>query len=699
MKNIFAFFFLSLFVFVPVTSAQDFWERVGPTGPNEWNRLSVSSDGKLYLFADTILVSSDNGDSWSGISTQKNYFVTLLANSPTDIFAADFSNLKRTTDGGATWSNINLGLSPISVRAIEKKSNGHIFLATNNHVFRSPDDGANWSRLTSGLTTGDVSSIAFANDGSVIAGTSAGAFRSTDNGDTWTVASTSPASSMRVAVSNTGTLIGGTSTGAWSSTDNGATWSDVSAGLPDSNILAVGADGSGNIFISTAKNGPYKSNNNGSVWTEISSGLTFKFINAFGYHSGNLYAVTRAAFLRSNDAGGTWVSIVAPFPAIGARGIYIHTNGTMFLGSFAGLFRSTDNGTTWAASNVGLYSNLAFSWLELSNGTLLMGTYYGGLFSSSDNGLTWSFLSQAGKRVEGLIKDGSGNLYHANDAGVFKSTNNGAAWELDTAGLGATYTSSLILTSNNSRYASSNKGLFRWKIGESQWTRVLGSGNFYSTGHILEVSDSTLFTSVGYSPTQGETGLWRSNDNGDTWEHLATPDSNIQRFIKNELGYIYLASRTGVYRSNNNGDSWVQVFGTQWPGTHKPSVSVNAFAFNNSGILFAATSAAVYRTVQTTLSVKSSAEGFPHNLTLLQNYPNPFNPSTAISFQLSAISEVTLKVYNVLGQEVATLLNTETMNEGEHEIQFDASGLTSGVYFYKLTTGTFFETKKMLLMK
>jgi len=84
---------------------------------------------------------------------------------------------------------------------------------------------------------------------------------------------------------------------------------------------------------------------------------------------------------------------------------------------------------------------------------------------------------------------------------------------------------------------------------------------------------------------------------------------------------------------------------------------------------------------------------------LLQNYPNPFNPSTAISFQLSAISEVTLKIYNVLGQEVATLLNTETMNEGEHEIQFDASGLTSGVYFYKLTTGTFFETKKMLLMK
>jgi hypothetical protein len=91
----------------------------------------------------------------------------------------------------------------------------------------------------------------------------------------------------------------------------------------------------------------------------------------------------------------------------------------------------------------------------------------------------------------------------------------------------------------------------------------------------------------------------------------------------------------------------------------------------------------------------------PENMMLLQNYPNPFNPTTAISFQLSAISEVTLKVYNVLGQEVAVLIDNERMESGEYEVQFDASGLTSGVYFYRLNVnnGEFVQTKKLLLMK
>ncbi|MBS4027792.1 MAG: T9SS type A sorting domain-containing protein, partial [Ignavibacteriales bacterium] len=88
---------------------------------------------------------------------------------------------------------------------------------------------------------------------------------------------------------------------------------------------------------------------------------------------------------------------------------------------------------------------------------------------------------------------------------------------------------------------------------------------------------------------------------------------------------------------------------------------------------------------------------------LSQNYPNPFNPSTSISFQLSAVSDVTLKINNVLGQEVATLLNNETLESGQHEVQFDASKLSSGVYFYRIAASNnernFVEVKKMVLMK
>jgi len=92
------------------------------------------------------------------------------------------------------------------------------------------------------------------------------------------------------------------------------------------------------------------------------------------------------------------------------------------------------------------------------------------------------------------------------------------------------------------------------------------------------------------------------------------------------------------------------------------------------------------------------------SFSLEQNYPNPFNPQTVIGFSLLDVGNVTLKIYNVLGQEVATLLNNEAMEEGEHEIQFDASRLTSGVYFYRINverSGASFYTsvKKMMLMK
>ena len=90
--------------------------------------------------------------------------------------------------------------------------------------------------------------------------------------------------------------------------------------------------------------------------------------------------------------------------------------------------------------------------------------------------------------------------------------------------------------------------------------------------------------------------------------------------------------------------------------------------------------------------------GIPNTYTLSQNYPNPFNPTTKIQYSILEKSLVTLIVYNVLGKEVKTLVN-ENQNVGKYEINFDASDLSSGVYFYKLTSGYFAETKKMILLR
>jgi hypothetical protein len=99
-----------------------------------------------------------------------------------------------------------------------------------------------------------------------------------------------------------------------------------------------------------------------------------------------------------------------------------------------------------------------------------------------------------------------------------------------------------------------------------------------------------------------------------------------------------------------------------------------------------------------TLSVQPIGGTLPEAYALEQNYPNPFNPSTTISFSLPHAGQVSLKVFNMLGQEVATLVDGNH-TAGTYQVQFNATGLSSGVYFYKLTSGDFSQVKKMTLVK
>jgi hypothetical protein len=95
---------------------------------------------------------------------------------------------------------------------------------------------------------------------------------------------------------------------------------------------------------------------------------------------------------------------------------------------------------------------------------------------------------------------------------------------------------------------------------------------------------------------------------------------------------------------------------------------------------------------------QSDIDQIPNSIILYQNYPNPFNPATNIRYEILERSLVTVKVYDVLGNEVITLVNEEE-SAGEYEIEFDGTGLTSGIYFYQCDTGSFVETKMMILLK
>jgi hypothetical protein len=102
--------------------------------------------------------------------------------------------------------------------------------------------------------------------------------------------------------------------------------------------------------------------------------------------------------------------------------------------------------------------------------------------------------------------------------------------------------------------------------------------------------------------------------------------------------------------------------------------------------------------VRFTTGVTQEVSPVPTQFNLGQNYPNPFNPSTLISYQLSAVSQVTLNIYDVLGREVAELVN-KRQNPGHYSVDFDASALPSGVYYYRLATDGNKSVKKMVLLK
>jgi hypothetical protein len=126
------------------------------------------------------------------------------------------------------------------------------------------------------------------------------------------------------------------------------------------------------------------------------------------------------------------------------------------------------------------------------------------------------------------------------------------------------------------------------------------------------------------------------------------------------------------------------------------SISVIDSVQNQYQFDYAYTATFHYKTIST--DVASDDVSVPANFALLQNYPNPFNPSTTIRYALPHLSHVTVTVFNTLGQQVATMVNDE-IEAGYYEVQFNAEGLASGVYFYRLHAGDYVARKRLLVLK
>jgi hypothetical protein len=202
-------------------------------------------------------------------------------------------------------------------------------------------------------------------------------------------------------------------------------------------------------------------------------------------------------------------------------------------------------------------------------------------------------------------------------------------------------------------------------------------------------SDSNIFAG-----TSGF-GVYRSTNNGLIWTAINNGllGQDISGFAHSGKK-IFSTTHNGIFLSEDNGENWTD------KSLGLPNRYIMNICIHDTFVFVSPIREAIWRIPLSEMitSADQLTEIKPETFNLSQNYPNPFNPSTAIKYSVPNSSRVKIKVFDVLGKEVTTLVNEEKP-AGNYEVNFDAAKLTSGVYFYRIMVSDFIQTKKMLLLK
>jgi hypothetical protein len=272
------------------------------------------------------------------------------------------------------------------------------------------------------------------------------------------------------------------------------------------------------------------------------------------------------------------------------------------------------------------------------------------------------------------------------DSGVFLTTNNGSNWNFISSGISNTDITSLAINGSDIFVGTYGEGIFYSGNNGANWTSVLTGNTIFA----LAINGSTVFAG-----TYGG-GVFRTTNLGMNWYLTGLTSLMITDIVIKGINVFVSTSASGnagIFKSNDNGISWEQI------NQGLPEQNAGDLNFTQTDLIASVYNHGLYRRpLSEVISVKIISTEIPYEFDLEQNYPNPFNPVTNLEFGISELGFVSLKVYDLLGKEVVTLVN-EKLSPGEYKVEFDGSGLTSGVYFYRLTAGEFTETKRMMLVK
>ncbi len=393
-----------------------------------------------------------------------------------------------------------------------------------------------------------------------------------------------------------------------------------------------------------------------SQW--IQSNGTQGKITAFASIDSNLFASTDAygiGIYLSTDSGKVW----KPINAYGVSNYctaLIAKGKELFAGySDNGIVMTTDNGSNWQRRDSAIMES-GVSCLTLLGNNIFAGTLGRGVYKSTNDGKSWTTVNN------GLLPDTIIYCFTVSGNNIFVGTN--------------------VFSKNASGISVSTDTALNWKVVNDSISR----SNILS----LAVKDSDLFAG-----TLGE-GIYLSTDYGKNW--IASNSGISNNAVVTSLAIdgknLFAGTYEGVFLSTDNGKNWSAI------NDGLTAIGITALAIYN-GYLFAGTNnnGVWWRSLSGIVTnVEKDHNELSLQFTISQNYPNPFNPATTIKYQITNSSIVTLKIYDMLGREIETLVDGYK-TAGEYKVLFNASNLASGIYFYRIHAGDFVETKKLILLK
>ncbi|MGE5440271.1 MAG: SdrD B-like domain-containing protein [Bacteroidota bacterium] len=366
-----------------------------------------------------------------------------------------------------------------------------------------------------------------------------------------------------------------------------------------------------------------------------------QLIYAFAFDGCNVYAATWGGKIyKSTDSGLTWVVFSETIESTYIWSLTV-VQGRVFAATAKGIY--VYNGTKWVVAGC---ANLDVHDIVFYNGVLYAATWSSGVYMSVDLGVSWKAINSGFNIwpvIQAITVAGNGDLYAA------------------TFGF----------------------GIYRLAYGTTTWVQVNCSFQMFWT---IAASKTMLFAA-----SYGD-GLYQSV-NGQTWTKVTTlPVQFIYTIGVAPCGRIYVSSLTGgIYMSEDNGLTWKHL---GFDGCNVCALVVDP---STEEVICGTKSGEVYR-LSASLTNGGEKPEIPAEFSLKQNYPNPFNPSTTIEFAAPEAGDYTLKVYDMLGREIATLLSG-TLTAGYHKAVFNADKVPSGVYVYRLTGNKVAMSRKMMLVR